>query len=125
MDRELKLIIVVCSAVRDANAKLAEARGAQASAAGSQVYEKAYQAFAGTKTEIYAQANTGVNAQLNALNAYFAAARAGTRVAALDAVLANLSQQIAGNTALGASLEHREDMAVRTQNMANQQKARN
>jgi hypothetical protein len=130
MDRQLGLLVVIASAVRDIDANIAAARGvAEASVAGrSQAYERALanasQTFAGTTAEINAQVNAGVNTELAALNAYFAAARAGSRAPALDAVLANLSQQIAGNTALGAfGLEPGGPLAMRTQEMVNQRNA--
>ena len=128
MDNQLNLIIVVCSAVRDIDANIAAARGAQASVAGrSEAYDNALasasRAFAGATAEINARVNAGVNTELAALNAYFAASRAGSRTPVLDAVLANLSQAVASNTALGASLEQRGALAMRAQEMVNQKNA--
>ena len=128
MDRQLGLLVVICSTVRDIDANITAARGvAEASVAGrSQAYDKALlsasQTFAGATAEVNAQATAGVNTQLAALNAY-TAARSGSRAPALDAVLANLSQQIAGNSALGASLEQRGALAMRAQEMVNQKTA--
>jgi hypothetical protein len=129
MESNLGLLVVIASALRDIDANITAARGmAVASVAGNQVYEKALanasQSFAGIRANFNAQATAGINAQLNALNAYSTAARAGSKAApALDAVLANLSQQIAGNSPLAASLSDREDMAARMHQMANQQNA--
>jgi hypothetical protein len=125
MDSQLNLMIVVSSAVRDIDAKLAEARGAVASAAGSQVYEKAYQAFAGTKAAINAQVNASVNAELYALNNYLdsSAAQAGSRTPALNKFLGVLAAQLNSNSALAATLAHQEDMAARAEQMVNQKTA--
>ena len=130
MERQLNLIIVVCSAVRDMDAKFAEARGvAKASVAGrSEAYDRALasasQAFAGTTAEINAQVNAGVNTELSALNAYLDnSAQSGSRTPQLKSFLANLSNQLNNNTALAASLAQREDLRMRTESMVNQKNA--
>jgi hypothetical protein len=129
MERQLGLIIVICSAVRDMDAKLAEARVAEASVAGrSQAYDRALasasQAFAGTTAEINAQVNAGVNTELSALNAYLDnSAQSGSRTPQLKSFLASLSNQLNNNTALAASLAQREDLRMRTESMVNQKNA--
>jgi hypothetical protein len=129
MESNLGLLVVIASALRDIDANITAARGvAVASVAGrSQAYDRALenarQAFAGTRADFNAHATAGINAQLNALNGYFTAARAGSTAPQLDAVLANLSQQVAGNTALGASLAQRQDVEMRMQQMASQKNA--
>src|SRR4029077_4821750 len=136
MDTQLNLIIVVCSALRDIDASITAARGAQASVAGrSQAYDNALasvsQTFDGTKSAINAQVNAGVNFELSAIDAYMwfdrsaagSRAPAASRAPALEAVLANLSQAGASNTALGASLEQRGALAMRAQEMVNQKNA--
>lgn len=129
MDRQLNLIIVVCSAVRDIDAKFAEARVAAASVNGrTEAYDRALasatQEFAGTTAEINAQVNAGVNTELSALNAYLDnSAQSGSRTPQLKSFLGSLSNQLNGNAALAASLAQRDDLRMRAESMVNQKTA--
>jgi len=128
MERQLGLIIVVCSAVRDIDANISAARNAaQASVAGrSQTYDRALanasQAFAGTQATVNAQVNAGVHTELYALNNYLdnSAAQAGARTPELKSFMGVLAAQLNSNTPLAASLADHDALAGRMQNMVNQ-----